>query len=312
MDNTTTTTNTTAGVRHNTKIVAPPPPVLPASLAKQRAKVVPVRPIPDSDGPNQDFLQQIQTLHSLLAADTSLAIATGHEDLLDRPLHAFPSLLAMKQMTTLQAAEYTTWTSSNCTYVPRSVQHYRQLHPISGADTSSSPAQIPPTQGGNNPPREALSNTASSTNAHLTAPLRYIFNAAPGEILPETIAWTMNQGRRDLLPLAQAILKVLNQKDKIGRLVRRRGDGDKWPTAEELAELVVAGKIVRAIQDKVTRIIEGSGARAHNWKTCRECRGLVTRLRALQKDFEGREAMIWRGEWIVRGYKTQGEVEGTW
>lgn len=259
-----------------------------------RAAVVPVIPIPECNGPSNQFLHDIYNLRSLVQSNVSLAIRTGHEYLLDKPVQSFPELLAKNVMSGPQQEEYNKWTSSNFTYMPVSVLRAGRFYP-KGTRLPRASEHYPPNV------QEQIYNQ----HRYLEEPLRHIFrDQGADHVNPSTVIWCVHQGRDDCLKLAQAIGMVLDKKDKIDR-VRCHREG-KWPTAEELAELVVIGKIIRVIDGRIEWMaVRGPiGGRVARYEYHESLRN----LRMIRLEFATRETDIWSGRWKIRGHKKEGEM----
>ncbi|KAM7210813.1 hypothetical protein V8F06_013814 [Rhypophila decipiens] len=269
--------------------------------APHRAMVVPILPIPEQN--NLNFLEKIKNLHSIVTSNASLAIRTGNQHLVDFPLNAFPEILAEMKMNDTQKKEFNSWMDGNNRYLPAQVYQ-------AGFFNST---------GGGRELDEKHKEVKYQEIIKLKRPLRYIFHRQTEQIQQETVIWCVQQGRDSLLPLVEAVGTVLDEKDMIESMRPQRGG--KWPTAEEIGELVVVRKIVKEIEGKIVKmkflkawvVRKGSSAGA-DAAAAAELDNDIKTMEELKAGFVAREERISRGEWIISGYKQEGEWQenGPW
>ncbi|KAM7183343.1 hypothetical protein V8F33_013650 [Rhypophila sp. PSN 637] len=271
--------------------------------APHRAMVVPILPIPEHHNPN--FLEKIKNLHSIVTSNASLAIRSGNQHLVDYPLNAFPEILGEMKMTDTQKKEFNSWMDGNNRYLPAQVYQAGFFKP----NRTILPA------GGGRELDEKQKAEKYQENTKLERPLRYIFHRQTEQIQQETVIWCLQQGRDSLLPLVEAVGKVLDERDMIEWMRVQRGG--KWPTAEETGELVVVRKIVKEIEGKILKMkwIEGRfGRKGSSAGADAELANYIKTMEELKAGFVAREEKIRRGEWMISGYKQEGEWEenGPW
>ncbi|KAK4208070.1 hypothetical protein QBC37DRAFT_405641 [Rhypophila decipiens] len=242
-------------------------------------------------------------LHSIVNSNASLAIRTGNQHLVDFPLNPFPEILAEMKMNDTQKKELNSWMDGNNRYLPAQVYQ-------AGFFNST---------GGGRELDEKHKEVKYQEIIKLKRPLRNIFHRQTEQIQQETVIWCVQQGRDSLLPLVEAVGTVLDEKDMIESMRAQRGG--KWPTAEEIGELVVVRKIVKEIEGKIVKMKflkawvgrKGSSAGA-DAAAAAELDNDIKTMEELKAGFVAREERISRGEWMISGYKQEGEWQenGPW